>query len=89
MLPLILAGVIWTYNICKIVERAGAVKSDEPADAEDKDSEEGEGDESVNISNSAEAIKHIKNQQKSDGQRNRQDYGGERYGKSFSKFKRR
>lgn len=90
MLPLILAGAIWTYNICKIAERASLRKSDEGENpVVDEDSKESEDNENITISNSAEAIKYLKNQQKSGGQRNRADWGGERYEQSSNKFKRR
>ncbi len=83
MLPLILAGAIWTYNLCKIVERAGSKKSDEnnTSDENSEDSENSVDDENITISNSAEAIKYLKNQQKSAAPKKRDWSGGERYGK--------
>ena len=83
MLPLILAGAIWTYNICKIVERAGSAKDAEGGDSAEKNeaSKDDADEENITISNSAEAIKFIRSKQKSLGQRKRDWSGGERYGK--------
>jgi len=82
MLPLILAGAIWTYNICKIAERAGSKKSDESSNCvDDENNKDSEDNENINITNSADAIRFIKSQQKSNGQVKRDRWGGGRYGK--------
>jgi len=85
MLPLILAGAIWTYNICKIVERAGSTKPEDGGnhaeDEDNKESNDGKEEDNITISNSSEAIKFYKNQQKTSGLRSRNWSGGERYGK--------
>lgn len=82
IIPMFIAGALWTYNICKIIERSGSKKIDESSEpAGNEDAKENEGDENIIISNSAEAIKYIKNQQKSSGQKKRDWSGGERYGK--------
>jgi hypothetical protein len=81
MLPLILAGAIWTYNIVKIAQQVGSKKSDESGNVENEDNKNGEDSENITISNSAEAIKYLKNQQKSAASKKRDWSGGERYGK--------
>ena len=80
--PLVLAGAIWIYNGIKIAERLGSKKSDENSNCtDDKGNENTEENKNITISNSADAIRFIKSQQKSSGQRTRAGGGGERYGK--------
>ena len=88
MLPLILAGAIWTYNIVKIAQRVGSKKSDENSKGDkgsncvdDENNKDSEDNENINITNSADAIRFIKSQQKSNGQGKRDRWGGGRYGK--------
>jgi hypothetical protein len=85
LIPIFLAGAIWTYNICTIVKRVGSKKSDENNASDEnincvKD-EQIEDSENITISNSADAIRFIKSQQKSSGQGKRDRWGGGRYGK--------
>lgn len=61
MIPLFIAGAIWTYNIVKICERV-ASDNHENDDTESEESEDGE---NATISNSAEAIRFIRERKRS------------------------
>ncbi len=61
LLPIFLALGIGTYDICKIVQRASSKKGDESGDpAINEDNKEGDDNENITISNSAEAISRIR-----------------------------
>lgn len=88
LLPIFLAVAIGTYDICKIAQRAGSKKSDENSKSDansncvdDENNKDSEDNENINITNSADAIRFIKSQQKSNGQVKRDRWGGGRYGK--------
>lgn len=55
ILPIMMALGIWTYNIVKIAGRAGCGKNGEACNPEDSGNEN-----NITITNSAEAIRHIR-----------------------------
>ena len=88
LLPIFLAVAIGTYDICKIAQRVSQKKSDENSKGDegsnrvdDENTKDNEDNENINITNSADAIRFIKSQQKSNGQGKRDRWGGGRYGK--------
>lgn len=59
-IPIMIAVALWTHNICEIAKRSGS-NSNDPA-------EDNEGESGPTISNSAEAISHIMNSRKNNGE---------------------
>ncbi len=89
LLPIFLAIGLYTHIGCKLIQRNNSGKDSTPSNPPEEENEDGENNEKITIESSPEAIKYIKNQQKSSGQRNQADWGGERYGKLSNEFKRR
>ena len=60
VIPLMIAAVVWAYDIVKIAQRAGGKEDNRENDKEDNGSEED------TITNSIDAIRHIRQLKQSD-----------------------